>query len=68
MIRRTSGIGRPEPEPEPEPRGHTVPLPRRASEEERDRARLYVASRAANADDLRTLLDALELNEGAPDA
>ncbi|MFG2826049.1 hypothetical protein ACGFWI_00975 [Streptomyces sp. NPDC048434] len=65
MIRRTSGIGRPEPESEVEPRGRAVPLPGRASEEERDRARLYAASRATNADDLRTLLDALGLNDGS---
>ncbi|WP_431999268.1 hypothetical protein [Streptomyces sioyaensis] len=64
MIRRTSGIGR----PEPEPRGHAVSLPRRASAEERRAARRYVASRATSADDLALLLDALNLTEEAPDA
>lgn len=39
------------------------PLPQSRAEE-RDRARLYVASRATDADDLALLLDALDLNEG----
>lgn len=64
MIHRTSGIGH---LPVDEAAA-TGPLPRRASAEERGRARLYVASRASDADDLRLLLDALGLTEEAPDA
>ncbi|MGA5635014.1 hypothetical protein [Streptomyces lydicamycinicus] len=40
----------------------TGPLPKTPAEE-RDRARLYTASRAADVDELRLLLDALGLNE-----
>ncbi|MEU9498189.1 hypothetical protein [Streptomyces sp. NPDC048196] len=46
----------------PVDRVNAAPLPR-TSEEERARARLYVASRAADADDLRQLLDGLNLME-----
>jgi len=42
----------------------TGPLPQTPAEG-RDRARLYVASRAVDVPDLRLLLAALDLNEGS---
>lgn len=63
MIRRTRGIG----QPAQQRRGHSVPL-RENTPEERTTARRAVASHATDADDLRQLLDALDLNEEAPDA